>query len=72
MNEQLRRLRIERGLSQESVAACIGVTTAFVGQLERGEKRPSLDTARRLALFFGITIDELVNSQEGAANVEPA
>jgi len=45
----VRQLRIERGLTQEGLGAELGIDRAYISQLERGLKNPSLITMCRLA-----------------------
>lgn len=45
----LRRLRIDHGMTQEGLGAELGVDRAYISQLERGLKNPSLVTLCRLA-----------------------
>jgi transcriptional regulator with XRE-family HTH domain len=45
----LRRLREERGLTQEKLAHAAGLTTSYTSDLERGLKVPSLTTILALA-----------------------
>lgn len=45
----LRRLRTERGLSQERLAADTGVDRAYVSELERAQGNASVDLLDRLA-----------------------
>ncbi|QIH74559.1 helix-turn-helix transcriptional regulator [Brevundimonas mediterranea] len=45
----LRRLRTERGLSQERLAADTGVDRAYVSELERAQANASVDLLDRLA-----------------------
>lgn len=61
-NSMLRELREKRGLSQSEVAEAIGVTTGLIGQIERGDRRGSVDTIRRLANFFGVSMDVIVSA----------
>jgi transcriptional regulator with XRE-family HTH domain len=51
----LRRLREKQGDSQESFAHRTGYHRNYIGQLERGEKSPSLAALFALAKANGIT-----------------
>ncbi|SCL52761.1 helix-turn-helix domain-containing protein [Micromonospora peucetia] len=44
---ELRRLRVERGLSQEELARLINYSGSLVGMVEIGRRTPSLDFVRR-------------------------
>ena len=57
MHELLRQLRHERNESQDAVGRAVGVTGGFIGQLERGEKIPSLTNAIKLARYFGVPVE---------------
>ncbi|WP_210495543.1 helix-turn-helix transcriptional regulator [Patulibacter sp. SYSU D01012] len=59
LHNRLPVLRAERGLSRKDLAAAIGVNPQTVGYLERGDYRPSLDLAFRLAEFFGLPIEAI-------------
>ena len=52
-------LRAERGLSRHDLAAAVGVHYQTVGYLERGEYRPSLQLALRLAGFFDLPVEAI-------------
>lgn len=54
----LRRLRSERGLSQERLAADTGVDRAYVSELEREVGNASVDLLDRLAFTLGVAIGE--------------
>jgi transcriptional regulator with XRE-family HTH domain len=45
----VRRLRKERGLSQEALADEVGLAVTYVGQIERGQRNPTLDVVERFA-----------------------
>lgn len=55
----VRRLRTDRGFSQESFADEIGVHRTFMGSVERGETNISLDNIARIAKGLRITLAEL-------------
>lgn len=69
----LRRLRVERGLSQERLAADSGVDRAYVGGIERQSENPSIDVLDKLALALGVEVGELLvtpGSDEMPANLK--
>ena len=51
--ENMRAARKQRGFTSDSLAAFLGISTAYVGLIERGERRPSLETFLRVCEFFG-------------------
>lgn len=50
---RLRELRESEGLSVQQLAQRAGLSRDFVHRLERGEREPSLDAAKRLAAALG-------------------
>ena len=55
----LRRLRDERGLTQERLALEAGLELTDVGRIERREREPKLGTMTKLAAGLGVNICEL-------------
>ena len=45
----LRRLRVQKGLTQEQLASAAGISRCFVNQLERGHFSANLETIASLA-----------------------
>ena len=58
---RLRELREERGESQRSLAALTGITYAYISEMERGLKVPSLTTIIRLAVALECEVPDLVD-----------
>lgn len=50
-------LRAERGISRRQLAEALGVHYQTVGYLERGEFRPSLHLALRIAAYFEVPVE---------------
>ncbi len=61
--ENLRRARVAKGLSQESLGEQAGVHRTFVGAVERAENNVSIDTMEKLAAAVGLSIAALLDPQ---------
>ena len=55
--------RKEKGITQEEIAAYIGVSKASVSKWETGQSYPDITFLPQLASYFNITVDELINYQ---------
>ena len=53
---RIRKKRIETGLSQEQVALLSGVTPTYLGQVERGERNPTVGFLEKVAESLGVGI----------------
>ncbi len=60
----VRRLRTERGISQEGLAALADIDRTFMGQIERAEVNPSFEVIERIAQGLGIRLSELIRAYE--------
>lgn len=56
---RIRQFRNMAGLSQEKLAWKAGIAPAFLGQLERGLKSPTVKTLEKLTRALGIPMAEL-------------
>lgn len=53
---RLRQLRTEAGLSVEALAAKAGMNRTHLHKFEAGTKKPTLETAQRLAVALGVSL----------------
>ena len=60
----LRKLRLEKGLTQEEIAARLNVTGQAVGKWERDECYPDITLLPGLANMFNVSVDELIGLDE--------
>jgi len=49
----VRRVREERGLTLETLADMVGLAYSYLGQIERGQRNPTLDVVERIARALG-------------------
>lgn len=58
--KNLRRIRIERAVSQENLAVDAGVDRTYVGGIERQEFNPTVDVLDRLAAALKVDVAEFL------------
>ena len=56
---RLRKLRTEKGLSQEALALDCDLDRTYIGGIERGERNVSLINIEKIAAALGIPVREL-------------
>jgi transcriptional regulator with XRE-family HTH domain len=56
----IRKLRIERGLTQEQLGFEANLRRTYISSLELGQKTPSITTIYKLANVFGISMSKLL------------
>jgi len=57
--KRVRKLRVEKGLSQEELAFKIGIHRTYIGGIERGERNPSLKNIAAIAKALQVTLSKL-------------
>lgn len=57
MGKQIRMYRQLQGLTQERLAKMVGVSTSFIGHIERGSRKSSLETLEGICIALGISMD---------------
>ncbi|HUB45695.1 MAG TPA: XRE family transcriptional regulator [Acetobacteraceae bacterium] len=60
---RLRHIRLEKGLTVEALATAAGLDKGFVSRLERGTKRPSVETVLRLSAALNVSVGQLFGEQ---------
>lgn len=58
----IRNHRVELGWTQERLAREIGVSTSFIGHIERGSRTASLDTLVLLCNAMDLSADQLLGA----------
>ena len=56
----MRRIRLERKLTQEKVAEAAELHPNYIGSVERGERNISIWNIARIAFALGVSMTELV------------
>jgi transcriptional regulator with XRE-family HTH domain len=70
VGHRLRTLRTGRDLTQDAVAQAVGVTRAYLSGLETGADMPGRDLVDKLARYYGISLDWLLNGTQAENETE--
>ncbi|MCK4745238.1 DUF4065 domain-containing protein [Candidatus Parcubacteria bacterium] len=64
----LKKFRQKSNVSQEFLAKKIGVSRPTYSQIEKGERKMLVEEAQKLALFFGLSLEDFLSGKE---NISP-
>lgn len=59
--EKLKKLRKDRGLSQEALALLCDIDRTYIGRIENMKRNPSLEIVNKIAKGLGIKLTELLD-----------
>lgn len=60
LGDAIRRVRLEKGVSQEKLALLAEVDRSYVGRVERGDNNVAVLTLARLAKALGVSMRDLI------------
>ena len=63
IGRQIHKYRIRNGLTQEMLSEMAGISLSFLGHIERGTRKLSVDTLFRLAKALECSADDLLGLQ---------
>ena len=69
--EKLKYLRTTMKLTQKDFAQKIGVSQSSINYWEKGQRIPSIEAAAKIADFFSITIESLLDSEDRLIKQNP-
>jgi len=60
LGENIKKIRIEKNITQTALAEILDVDKSFVSNIENGKTNPTLSTISSLAKVLEVTSDELL------------
>lgn len=64
LGNQLRKYRQKSKFTATEIAQKLGVSKSTISNYEKGIRKPSVDTIRKLAILYGVSIEALVDDNE--------
>lgn len=71
LGRRVRKQRIALGWTQEELAEKIGMSTSFIGHVERGTRKASLETLIAIANTMEVSLDYLLAGSLTGGNLGP-
>lgn len=62
--DKLKKLRIDKGITQEELASAIFVSRTLISKYESGSVYPTKENAEKLALYFNVKLSDLIGEDE--------
>lgn len=66
IKDTLKRIRKQKGYTQDDVANFLNVKRQTYSSYERGVSLPDIETIKKLTYFFNVSINELAEAEEEA------
>lgn len=69
LKDNIKKARLDAGLTQKEVAEKLGVAQAQYARWENGGRNPKDETVEKLAEIFGVTFDKLQGRNDGLDDI---
>ena len=63
-SDRIKSLRVERGITQEQLAAMLKVSRSTIGMYESGKREPDFETSEAIADIFNVDMDYLTGRSD--------
>ncbi|MDY3121376.1 helix-turn-helix transcriptional regulator [Suipraeoptans intestinalis] len=63
IGESIKKLRMENGMSQETLAECLNVSRQAVSNWETGKTQPDAQTLIQISAVFQVMVDEIIQNR---------
>ena len=60
IGNNIRKLRLDRNLTQKTFSEAIGISVSYLGQLERGQRNPSISTLESIANALEVSLSAIL------------
>ena len=65
IGKRIRHYRKRRGYTQEQLGLSINTSDAYISNIERGVKKPSLDNLASIADILDVTVNDIIHPMHG-------
>ena len=58
----VKAIRLQKGMTQQELADACGLDISYIGQIERGQRNPTLGVIQGISSVLGVRMSQLLNS----------
>lgn len=69
IGKRIRKSREDKGITQEILGELCSLSTSYIGHIERGTRKPSLETLFKIAVILDVSLDWLVFDSVDSTNI---
>lgn len=69
VSDSIKKLRKEKGMTQDELAEKLCVTRQAVSNWEMGKTQPDIETLTKLAEIFGVSVERIIYGKEKKRNM---
>ncbi len=70
IGENLKKLRVEKSLTQGELAKMLGVSASSIGMYEQGRREPDHELLIKMSKIFSVSVDELLGIDDKVVGEE--
>lgn len=71
VSTNLKKLRTEKGLTQEELSKNLNINRATYAHYETGRREPDIETLKLLAKYFNVSVDYLLGNSDDRTTLNP-
>ncbi len=60
LGENIKKLRVQKGMNQLELCSILRVDTAYISNIENGKKNPTLKTVEKIAKVLKVDVNKLL------------
>jgi transcriptional regulator with XRE-family HTH domain len=71
VGHNIRRIRLKKGIAQETLALATGIDRAYMSGIERGVRNPTLEVLARIAQGLNVAVGDLTAKPSSSTEAKP-
>ena len=69
VGEAIMEIRRRKGISQEEISQAADIGRSHVSAIERGKRRPTMETFYKIACAMGVSMSDIMQEIEGKMDI---